>query len=593
MAVQIPKLKSLGPAEPQSVGRLKVDVPDGTRPFAQVTGSLEKLGGAAFDHFQKIEDDQLDLTSRSAAAEYEVKKKVAMERARQVEGDPTNAYETMNEESSKWQDEILTKYQNVSEKGKRLIQQRIAHTDVLLNDQIAVNRETQLHAFDMKTTRDRIKLHAENASLASETIVENSKGEFDDSVFDRLRVSIGNIKDEVFASAERRGLVVTERDVEGNILREEILPSAKMEMKQHVTDALDSVIKSLNRSGKTKATEKILNEFKNDILSDSKDKLLTHIKDSTTLNKAREVMVSVRDLDPQDAYRKLDKISDLAVQEKAKAMYHADRRQRQDAKDTSQKMAFEDLSDYFRTQQKGGKKYLSDTDVENDPVFQGFVDKDRLSSKQIKAIKKSLVAPEESDEKVKDEVYSAMFNGEMDAWTYGDLKAHTAGLNASDAKRFEKRWEKLKDQSEPEKKQMIEYMGHQLSDQLIGARVIGKSGRNLTNKDRATRTRYYDKMMETIEKFPPGISMGEQHKWVKEFVAKTIAEKPFTGTGTRKFQSAPSGDKDTGKTEGPREMTMDEKRKAVIEFTKEHREKWDLKKHGEKALLKYLEPSKK
>jgi hypothetical protein len=577
----------MGPAGQEPTGRIRTEVPDASRAVAQISGQVEKLGGQVVDYFQKAEDDQVDLTSRVAASEYEQKKKAAMRQAQMFEGDPNEVYQKLRENRDAWENEVNEKYSNVSERTKQAIKERILGVDRTIDDQIAMNYETQLHAWDKKNTDAEIASKKENASWAAETVNIN-----DDASFNRLRVAINEIKDARYKSGTRRGLVSKQVDAEGNAI-EESAPSLRYEIKKDASEAIENVVRILHASGKMDEAQKIMDEFKDDILADAKSKLLKHKDEKTIFHKAAVEIQKVRGLDPKKALEHFDRIKDLEVQEKARAMYHTRQVQQEKITEVTTKRAFEEVNDHLRDLEKKNRPIRTVDQFRNDPFVSKMMEKDLLTTKQIRDLEKHIEKPEQSNEKVLNNAYEAMFDAQSFAnLSYGEMKSLTAGLSEKDANYFEKRWADARSETPSEQSKMITYMGKQLQEQLFEAKKLKKEYGRWTDKSERFRIQEYGEMLKAIETFPPGMSQIEQSKWVKEFVSKRLAGEVFTGLARKpqKFESKPEPKATPKPVEdaSSRKLEPDEKRKVMEMFYKENGRSFNPKTDKVSDLQKYI-----
>jgi len=556
MPVQIPQLKRIGPSAPESVGRIDVDLPDGTKAVAQTAGAIENLAQKGLNYAYDLEDQAIDLTATKAASDYEVKYKTELQKAKSIEGDPTDAYTRFDQDSNTWRDEILKNYEGADERTKRKILEKIDRTNLTLRDQRAVSEQLQYATYEKKTTEDAINLRKEGVLGAIE--LADVK---DPDTFLSLEVQLDEIRKLRIDSGRRNRLLTT--DEQGN---ERLTPQLAMQIRKDTSEALENAITTLNASGKTEEAAYLMEKYKDDILADTKTKLVKGNKDSEVKNQALLAVDQVKFMDPEAAMAKLTKIANLEVREKSLEILDAQQRRIQNAKDRAAKETYENLADYVSS-----KGFVSLAEMKDDETYKRL--EGRLKQSQRAALEKLVAAPKNSDEAVKAKVYDLSLGGHFQGMNYADFLHATAGLNQKDRAAFERKWKSDNETTGVEQSKMVSYMGKQLENQLYGAGYLKKDFGKWTPKSDKKRVQAYDEMMIAIESFPPGTSVVEQQKWVREFVAKKIKGEAFTGMSDQpqKFQSAPPPKREAPKTPAKTEtseMTFEEKKAWVVKWQK-------------------------
>jgi len=589
MAVQIPTLRRVGAPEPQSVGRMDVDLPDTVKPQAAINTAIENFAQAEIKVINKAEDDAIDLTATRAAAEYESKYKVELGKAKLVEGDPTEVYSKFDEDEKTWQDEILNRYEGASERTKEAIRNRMQKTSWSLLDQKEVSRALQYSKFDESTTTAAIKLKQDNMLSAVEIIdAKNPES------FMGLRQAVADIQEIRYGRGSRNGLMIEDED--GN---KKPTKTLQLQIKKDLSEGLTNAISTLNAVGKVDEAQMLMDEYKEVLTADDQMKLTKENKSSAINNQALMEIEKVKFLSNDEAMSKLDKISNLEVREKAQEKLDALQRRKENAVEREQKVTYENLADYVK-----GKDFLTVSELEEDPVFRGKAD--RLSAKGRKDIEAMIEKPKESNPVVLEAAYNKLFTPQFANMTYPELMETTAGLSEKHKTMFEKKWQDAKEQTAPEQRQMIQYMGKSLERELLRTNIVKsqRSGRGLTKESVKKKNQIYSEMMEAIDSFPPGYTPLQQEKWVKDYVTSYIKEEAFTGSSSSppRFQSAPPASRgtvtppkaDERKEQGAtRKLTPAEKQEAAVAWLAAKGRPWSSKTDTVMELGKVYEASKK
>lgn len=556
MPVQIPKLNRTGPAAPESMGQIRADLPDGTRAVEQTVNGLERLGENAIKIENDLEDQAIDLAATRAASDYEVKYKTELTKAKAIEGDPTDAYTKFDADSATWRDEVLKKYESADDRTKRKIQEKIERVNLSLRDQRAVGEQLQYAAFEKKTTDDAVNLRKEG--LLGSIELADAK---DPDTFLSLEVQLDEIRKLRIESGRRNGLLTV--DEKGN---ERMSPQLQMQIKKDISEGLHDAIVTLNASGKTEEAAYLLDRYKDDILADTKTKLLKGKEESEIKNMALLEVDKVKGLGPEAAMNRIMKIENLQVREKALEVIDAQQRRIENAKERAAKETYEDLAEYVSK-----KGFVSVAELKDDEVYKRS--EGRIKQSQRAALEKLISAPKNSDEEVKAKMYDLSIGGQFQGMSYPDFLHASAGLNQKDRAAFEKKWKSDNETTGVEQSKMVSYMGKQLENQLFAAGYLKKDLGKWTKKSDLKRVQAYDEMMSAIESFPPGTSVIEQQKWLREFVSAKVKGEVFKGLGDQpqKFQSAPPPKRESPKAAAapaPAEMTREDKLKWISKWQK-------------------------
>lgn len=569
MAVQLPTLNRISPQGPELSGRIDTNVANSTQAQGQMTQAVSGVVNEIADYQEKVEEHAVQIAATEAAGKYEVQYRNALASARKLQGDPTGIYSKIDEDSQKWQDDIIGQNENASPRLQQAIREKISLANISLRDKQATQHGLQYETYSKNVTDSAVSLKAQGVLDSIETLSKD-----DPKSLIPTQIQVDDIKKLRIEEGRREGLITT--DDKGN---ENYSPILKMRILKDTSKSLKDAIVSLNAAGKTDEAKMMMDKFSDDILSEDKTKLLGDHKDAQLQNKALSAVsdISVKYKDPVDQMKALDKITDLNVREKAQGILHTQQTRLEQAKELAGKQTYEDLSNYVRN-----KNYVTVDEMRNDPFVKRMIGKDRMSQKQIDSLEEQVDAPKRSDVNARGKMYDLMVKGDLSKMSYGEVQASATGLNVSDRNKLFARWESDTHQSEPEKKQMITYMGGRLEKELQAAGAISKEFGRYSNSDEVKRTKALDAMMDTIESFPPGTSLVEQDKWVRGYTVSYLKGEVFKGISqSKKFESAPtpkqepktiesvSNKNTSSSSQGTRPLTNDEKTQWLIKFRKE------------------------
>lgn len=568
MAIQLPSLNRISPQGPELSGRIDTNVANSAQATGQIAQSVSGVTNEVADYQEKVEEHAVQVAAIEAANKYEIQYRGALASAKKFQGDPSNIYSKIDEDSQKWQDDIIGENENASPRLQQAIREKITLANSSLRDKQATQHGLQYETYAKNITDSAVGLKAQGVLDSIETVSKD-----DPKSLIPAQIQIDDIKKLRVEEGRREGLVVT--DDKGN---ENYSPILKMRILKDTSKSLKDAIISLNAAGKTDEAKMMMDKFGDDILSEDKTKLLGDHKDAQLQNKALSAVndISYKYKDPVDQMKALDKISDLSVREKAQGILHTQQTRIEQAKEMAGKQTYEDLSNYVRN-----KKYVTVDEMKSDPFVKQMLGKDRMSQKQIDSLEEQVDAPKRSDVTTRGKMYDLMIKGDLSKMSYGEIQANSTGLNTSDRNKLFARWESDTHQSEPEKKQMITYMGGRLEKELQAAGAISKEFGRYSNSDEVKRTKALDSMMETIDSFPPGTSISEQDKWIRGYATSYLKGEVFKGLPqSKKFESAPTPKQEAKTSEAApnpttaaspqntRQLTNDEKTQWLVKFRK-------------------------
>lgn len=524
----------MGPVAPESVGRISTAIADPTRTNEQMTAAADQTLNTGLKFYEKAQKDQMELTATSAANDYEVKYKTRLAQLKDFEGDPTEAYAQFDADASTWKQDVMSKYANADSNTQNLIRRRMDQVDFRLGDTKSINQALQKSSWVSKTTDGNVSLLKDSAVDLASTF--NAKQPDSYLKFD---AAMGEIRQRRIEEGRTNGSVSVDPET-GN---ERYSPVLIEKMRKDVGEAVSDTYRTLTFAGKFEEAQHLMDKYGDEMTAAQKTKLLTEHKDQAITNEALKYVSGVSQQYPDDAMAKLNRIPDLQVRNKAIDLFAAQSRHFEQAKSTASKQALDDIGNYIQARAQAGQPILSKEELENDKHFQE-ISGHFQNPKDYQAAIDMVEAPKHSDEKQKASAYDALINGQLGQMSYPEFRQAMRGLNQADQNKFETEWKKAQGGgSDNQHRYDYSYMGKRLTEEMFAAGLINKNQYgHFEQEDDIKRIKAYDDMMDKMKSFPPGTSIGEKDKWVREYVgamAKGEAFKGVQGIAPKKFQSSP------------------------------------------------------
>ncbi len=531
MPVQIPSLNRIAPQEPGSFGKIDTSVTDTSKSTAAITQSAGSLINEYNDYQIKAEEHAIDLSSTKYNSDYELTRKVKLQKLKGLQGDPTAAYAEYEASAQKDMEDIIGAVPDASPRLQQAMREKMSKTNYTLRDNAAVAQESQRTVWDRNVTTTQGDLIKDRILDASQFITGK-----DPKTLSNLQAGINDYRDNLAKWGERNGLVTTDPKTG----KQTYSPILEEEMKKGTSEALKNVVMSLNNVGKTDESKMVLDLFGNDINATTRTKLSDDHKDSVIHGAALTAVDQVRMKfkNDDDQLKALDKFP-ADVREKAMNILNSQQAHKAAAKERASKQTFEEQTQNIL---KNKDQFLTVDDLRNDPAFKIAKASGRLDAKQIDALEEQVFAPKHTAPETQMRVYDQMSKGTLGKLSVGELNQMLLGANEDFRKKTLTRYENDISQSGAEKRQMISYMGTQLEKQMQAAGLVSKgdTGR-YSNSHQVKITEAYNKMLEDIDTMNPGTTQAEQLKYIREFVADSGKEGVFKKfPAPSKFKAAPA-----------------------------------------------------
>jgi hypothetical protein len=513
MPVQIPELKSIGPSEAPSVGRVQAPIPDGNKDVAQTSQALSGFLTTANKFVDKAEQDSANIAGTKAGSDYEVKYRARMAELKKYEGDPTEGYAKLAEESRQWKDDLLAEHEGSSNVVRRAVQDRINHTDYLLRDNAAANEATQYSGWARKVTEANVGLKQQGIMDAVELIHAD-----DPSSIGRVKAQVElmqKVRDEDNA---RVGLVTDITD-ENGVVRQKRSAIADYAVKKDISHVMQQAIMTLNAEGKIDEAKMLMDEYGDQLLPEVKGKLIDNHHKSIVNVQASKIFDTLKGLSPIEARDKLRKMESNEVTQKAGELLNADNIHFARAKQLQSDTALDDYSKFIN-----GKQFATIAELRSDPVASTLLSK--MNHKDVARAEKVALFPEISDPSAQSRAFHLIESNGLVGMSDADFVRARAGLNKHDSDQLAKERQNANTETLGEQNASKSYVIRRMKEELRGAGIIPKgelSAKAMEKQNKATQF-----VMDRFNTIPKNASLDVKDKWIRDIVTqyKTNPDEP-------------------------------------------------------------------
>lgn len=598
MPVQVPQIKRLAPAAPESAGRLDVSVP-GSLMENDRGNQILKAGSDIVSAYQKAELEGAELTATDVATQYKSQRKVKLSELEQLDGDPTKAYADFDAESEKWQKDFEDKYKDAPEVTRRLIKQKISEAHALSMGERVVQEGVQRKKYDGKVTDAAVESAKASVMAASFTFDPKDR----DSEL-RFEAAVNSIRTPMIENGGRYGGAEIERDTKGKIVSvKDINPVLQQEIKKKVSEGVKSAIENLNNLGQTEKAQYLLNKYKDELTPEATNLLLKGSKEAVVEQEAYKALAQIPTRDPKAAAAWIDKnIKNPEVAEKARQKLATKTAQDAAFQNQSQQKAYDFAIEYAQKYQAKHGEFRTKDQLFSDPEIKALLP--RMGDMQAK-FERVMLKPSESDVSVKAKMYDLKNSPTFAQMSYEQLTVEAAGLDKKDFAFFEREWREARDPKYTEQKSKFNSMSSDLKQKMINAGLLKKNvfGKLASLRDEERYTETQDELAVALQTWNPGASIADQRRFVDEFVAQKLKGEAFTGGSFARenpkpppFQGSVPKEIKSGTTQAPkdpppkRELSKQQATQALVEWKKRKGEVFNSKKnpaHTAKVLADF------
>lgn len=538
MAVQIPNLNRIPVQADATAGRLDVNVPDMSRPVAQIGQQLEGVGSKLEAYAAQEELHAIDVQAQAIANDYEAKYKTSLKAADAIKGDPTETYTKLRDDTKGWAQESAAPYEDtnvlnpMSFRLRDAVRDKIAKVNTRLDDTAAVRETAQYNTWKEAVKTTGVTNNQESMIDGAETL---------DAKDPKSMARIANAVNEIVglheADGVRTGLVTVGADG-----TKQISPILREQIRKDVSKGLITTIETLNASGKTEEAQMIMDRYGDEMIGKDRLRALKQehtaaVQDKTAYTEADKY----KNMPYEQAMRDIEKRKDLEpkVREKMELIVDGYRRRMENAKTSRQKESFEQAAQIVMNNRQNYNDVL---DLEGNPVVKNALNK--MSPDQRKKVE-ALVAkgPSQSDPDVEGAMYDSFKSGEMRGWSMSDFVDKAHGLSQKDMNKWKTRFVNESTDTATEKNRLQKQIVSNV-DRFIGDYGITKTSRSqsMGKKDQRNRSYAIEAVTQELGDIPPNTPPAELAKMVESIIVKKKKDGLFTGEkrDADKFQGAPA-----------------------------------------------------
>lgn len=529
MAIQLPRVQRNAPIEQASVGRETIKQVD-LSPYQAQSKAVEKLVETGGDFVMKEMQNTADTKSTEVKNSYETwynEKLRGKDGIAYLKGDTTEVYKKFEEDSKKEMERIMSEASDYSEMTKVAIQSKLEAAHVKLNETRIGLQGKQNADYTTRVTNDAIALTRNDMIDATANLDINDKN--GTIPIDRV---IGNIKDLRYKEGLKNGTVRETTDPneidpytkQPKVIKTEIDPSVKAKTDKDVSDALTLAIDNLSASGDVHGAEFLMKKYESQLNGVQRNKMEKIVTKAVKDSEAKNVVNNIMNLPPEKAQAAIDKIKDFDVRENATKRYDSEMRRRDNITKRASKTNYSAAANVIMERQQQGQPFLDEVQMMDDPKIKRLWN-NISDPKQKIALQHMVNQPKDSDQNVKNEAFTKLFNGELRGMSPEDFQEVVGGLNKEDRKMFETQYRKFNAQTPGQETQEVKWMGSQLQKQLQSIGYVKKDQYGkYSNKDQIKLNNAQSELIDALDKFPPNASYKDKQDYIKEFAVKKIKE---------------------------------------------------------------------
>lgn len=517
MAVQIPRLPQMGPTAPDSVGRITA-TPDNSAAIKEVGAvgqGLSNIAQTANKVMSDFEEQQAELTGTAAASQFEIQKRRRLAEAKNWDGDPTEVYAKIEQDSKQWESDILDKYSNASDYTKNVIRQKITKRNYDLQEQAATSEAIQHDAWDKNQTDLSVKLGQDNALGFIDHVSAK-----DPTSFAKWQSAMDSFQGERIERGKRQGLVTT--DADGN---DKYSPILLQQMRKERSDSIRDAVNTLNSTGKTDEAKYIMDNYSDVLVADDRVKLSKGLNDAEVKKEAYKIFDQVRT--SSDPFAKLSKMTlDPEVRTTAENIIDTSQRHVEANKDRRSKKLAETMNDKIAAKEQQGEPYRSKFEFWDDPENAGL--RANLNAKEERALENRVAPPKESKSEALVKVGEAMSQNKFVGMPSADFESeYMVNLSKADQNTYRGIWRKYNTESSADERQSLNFMGNILEKELVKQGKISKDFGHYDAKEDKLRADLYLQIVQAQDQLPKKSTPDQQLQFVRGIISGTLKDKMF------------------------------------------------------------------
>jgi len=517
MALTLPRVNRAAPVDSAPEAQIKVEAPDLMRAVAPQQKAAENFVEEGVKYFDREVEYAIDTKSREESYKYENYLNEELSTAKQNQGDPIVAYDTLRKNQTKMR-ESLEANEQMGENTRAAVKARLQEVDRRFADKQVTAFGSQNEAYQKKVTND-------SAALAKQDLVYDSEFiSVDDKSSDmRIQNTLNRIYDIRVKSGLKTGTVT--QDADGNYV---LNPSVKLEIAKDYSEGLSTMIENLNASGKVDEAKMMTEKFGKYLGPKEAVRVNNFTMKSERKQEALQAFEDAKNMSPEKAFEFIGKMSDPEAQIMARGFLNTFNEQKKKITKDASATSYNDVQNIILDRQKAGTPFLTVDQMENDPVISRVIEH-VTDAKQRKALYSMVEKPKDSNEAQKGELYQAVQDGSLAQMSYSDFLEASSGLNKTDHASFEKQWNNLRTETKGEENQKVRYMTKELTKSLL---TVGYVKHNRFGKyddpEQKKINAANDEMISMLDTMPKNMGIKEQQAWVNDFALSKKRGTTFT-----------------------------------------------------------------
>ena len=573
---QIPVIERTPEQNPQSVGRIEAPQINVQQPYAHQDAAFQRLGNAGLHYYAAQVKSTAEVEGLRAANEYHTVLEKKLEGdpenniigARHQMGDPTDIYKQYDSDAQSAYDNIVNRYADASDETKAAVSSKLATVNQHFNDRKSVAFATQKTQYTTSIADSNVKLAQNDMTHIADI----------DPTDPKSVIPIAQKIDEITSARITEGMAngsITEKlDPNGEIdpvtgqirVVGHVMNSAmRVKIGKDVSDGLNRTLQTLIAAGDVQSADYLSKHFDNYLDAYIKPTIKEHIQKAEKEQEASDVFMKVKAMPSDKAFAEIDKAmnSDPAVGQKAAAMYDTYTRRMHQAQERTQTDYHNKIGQIILNRERDGNPFVDVNDMESDPAIKQLIDK--ISPKQVKALRQMVEQPTNSDPDQLAAAYDATFNGKLEKMPPDEFNQLIAGLNKEDRNRFKSKYMMFNTPTDAQDARNLRVAGTQLTKELQNVGYVKKDTYNkYSNKDQIKLNQANSQLQDAIQSLGPNPSA----KAIQETVTKLATDIKKSEIKPKSWWQSLFGSDTTPATSAPSTSTTPtpaEKAKPVIQ----------------------------
>lgn len=444
MAIKIPTIQRMEPGQYQSIGRVnaQISAEPQMREVEAIANAANKLGQAGVNYAEaqikakaEFQQDARKITVKKLGTNYdsEIDNIRVQFDALPLGSDLSARYNEDLQKRDKIKADFLSA-ENLDEQTKSDLDTYLTERDAIFDERMKTKYAKSVQAYEIKTSESEFKMFQKDALVLASKIDPKNPNSF--LILDEKLEKVGsNITD----YAQVAG--IAQKDESGQPIYSEV---TKSQVSKAKGDTVKIMVDNLLAIGQVEKAKAIYDRYKDDLLPDDKfTKLNETFAKAEKEQKIKSSVNKFKNLREDVAIEAISKtVPSELVEETVDRLKKEKIKQREDKNRKSSEVEVM-LKNLIDEKNKTGNPYLTVEEFENDPrasnVLKSLTPEDRQSVRNQLGVRNKV-----GDAQKYDKLLESYQSGEMDDWTYEQLRKEAVSLNTSQWTNIEKKFNKIK-----------------------------------------------------------------------------------------------------------------------------------------------------